>query len=366
MKIIILGAGESGIGAAILAKKKGYNVFVSDIGMITENYKKELTENHIDYEENGHTENIILEADEIIKSPGIPNNILIIKKIRKKGIKLNSEIEFASRYTHAKIIAITGTNGKTTTSLLTFHLLKKAGLNVTLAGNIGKSFARAVAKEKSDFYVLEVSSFQLDDIHDFNPNIAILLNITIDHLDRYDNNIEKYVLSKFKIAQNRNSGGVLIYNADDKNIAKQLKQQLVKMTLKPFSASFFNDKKLEIPILDYCCKEIEEFENKEKTISQIEFENLPLPGTHNAMNISAAILAVLRIGVKPELIKKYLTTFKNIEHRLEEVVVLNEIKFINDSKATNVDAVYCALSSYDKPIIWIAGGKDKGNDYETH
>ncbi|MEM1135104.1 MAG: UDP-N-acetylmuramoyl-L-alanine--D-glutamate ligase [Bacteroidota bacterium] len=359
-KLIILGAGESGIGAAILANKLGYKVFVSDAGMIATKYRQELQALGIPYEENGHTQGTIINASEVIKSPGIPEKAAIVQQLRQAGIKISSEIDFAARFTKAKIVAITGTNGKTTTTLLTHHLLEKAGFDVGLAGNIGNSFARLLAERDYDYFVLEVSSFQLDDIHTFRPNIALLLNITPDHLDRYNGDINLYAKAKFKIFQNMQAGDTLIYNADNELIAKELNHsENLKMWQEGFSEAFFRDETLYIPaFFSALFDQPEGIENK-----WLAFKALPLQGKHNAMNICAALLAATRLGVDYNKLEKALKSFKNVPHRLELIDTVNGIDFINDSKATNVDAVFFALDAFEKPIIWIAGGIDKGNDY---
>ncbi|MGB0522817.1 MAG: UDP-N-acetylmuramoyl-L-alanine--D-glutamate ligase [Flammeovirgaceae bacterium] len=357
-KLVILGAGESGVGAALLAQAKGYEVFVSDAGQIKENYKKELEAAAIDFEEGQHSEQRILEADEIVKSPGIPHKVPLIQQAIEERIPILSEIEFASRYTNAKLIAITGTNGKTTTSLLAFHLLQVAGFNVGLAGNIGESFARKVLTHDHEYYVLEVSSFQLDDIHRFRPNIAIILNITADHLDRYEYQLEKYIAAKFRLIENMKIGDVFIYNADDENIARQLNRSNYLVSTEPFTEGFYRKGKLSLPTLGFV-----EGDSSVHAAQRLEFDSLPLRGKHNGMNMSAAILAALRVGVTKSAIEEGLKSFKNVPHRLETVATINGVTFINDSKATNVDATYYALDSFDTPIVWVVGGVDKGNDY---
>jgi UDP-N-acetylmuramoylalanine--D-glutamate ligase len=352
-KLVVLGAAESGVGAAILGKKQGFEVFVSDFGKISDSYKTELEHYQLAYEEEKHSLTQILAADLVIKSPGIPEKADIIKKIRAAEIPIISEIEFASRYTPATLIAITGTNGKTTTTLFTYHLLKEAGLNVGLAGNVGNSFAKKVAEADHDYYVLEVSSFQLDDIDTFKPHIAILTNITPDHLDRYGYKMENYAASKFNIVRNQTFNDLFIYNADDEVTANQLNQRDIQVNTDYFSASFYKEDKLVIPTYDYT-------ENQQV---HIIFDRLPLKGKHNAMNMSAAIMAALRIGILPEQIQASFDSFVNAPHRLEKVGEINGITFINDSKGTNVEATFYALDSYTQPIIWIAGGIDKGNDY---
>lgn len=351
---VILGAGESGVGAALLAKKKGFNVFVSELGKISNHYKDILEDNKIVFEEGKHTEKVILMAEEIIKSPGIPEKAPIITRIREEGIRIISEIEFAARYTKAKMIGITGTNGKTTTTLLTYHLMKHAGLNVGVAGNVGKSFAESVCSNKFDWYVLEVSSFQLDDCYEFTPQIAILLNITPDHLDRYAKSMQNYIDAKFRLTQNMDENQLLIYNADDKVIAKQIKEEEPFSSLQAINGKWYDGKDIIIPAgtLGKTQK------------NAIKFDNLPIVGRHNQLNASAAITAVMLAGVSEEQVREGLETFKNTSHRLEKVAEINGVTFINDSKATNVDAVYYALGSYEQPIVWIAGGIDKGNDYK--
>ncbi len=359
-KIVILGAGESGTGAALLAKQQGLKVFVSDFGAIAPEFQKELQEAEIPFEQEGHNEALILVADEVIKSPGIPEKVPIIQKLREKGIKISSEIDFAARYTEAKIIAITGTNGKTTTTLLTYHLLKEAGLEVGLAGNIGKSFARQLTEKDSSYFVLEVSSFQLDDIHDFRPHIAMLLNITPDHLDRYENDMDKYAAAKFRIFENMQDGDTLIFNEDDERIPKKKNhKEGQKIWEEGFSEAFYNAGILRLPAFTSAFSSFEQNPAKQ----WLEFGNLPLQGKHNAMNMSAALLAGLRLGIAPTVLQQGLATFQNVPHRLEKVDMVNGISFINDSKATNVDAVQYALDAFEMPVIWIVGGVDKGNDY---
>ncbi|UZR93261.1 UDP-N-acetylmuramoyl-L-alanine--D-glutamate ligase [Chondrinema litorale] len=359
-KVIILGAGESGIGAAILAKKLGYEVFVSDAGMIAPKFKTELAKHKISYEENGHSETEILSASEVIKSPGIPEKAGMIQKLRNAGIKISSEIDFASRYTKGKIVAITGTNGKTTTTLLTYHLLKEAGFDVALGGNIGTSFARLLAESDHDYFVLEISSFQLDDIHDFRPQVALLLNITPDHLDRYNYDVNQYAKAKFRIFENMLQGDTLIYNADDELIAKEINHNSdLKMWQESFSEAFVRDEELLIPAFFSPL-----FDQPEGAGNNwLTFNELPLKGKHNAMNMSAALLAATRLGIDYAMLKESLKTFKNVAHRLELTETINGIEFINDSKATNVDAVKYALDAFNTSLIWIAGGVDKGNDY---
>ncbi len=357
--IIILGGGESGVCAARLAKAKGYDVFLSDSGKLSSKYIEELQAHQIDYEDGGHTEEKILQAVEVIKSPGIPEKAPIMKAIRAAQIKVSSEIDFASRYTSAKIVAITGTNGKTTTTLLTYHLLKEAGLNVGLGGNIGESFARSVVEKNYDYYVLEISSFQLDDVHTFRPNIGMILNITPDHLDRYEYDMDKYAAAKFRLLEKMRGGDLFIYNADDEVVARHINRNQILADHEPFSASFYDGERLAVRPRTF----VSASESLLEEQPPIVFEALPLRGKHNGMNMSAAILAALRLGILPSVVPAHLSTFKNTAHRLEQVAVINKITFVNDSKATNVDATKYALDSFKSPIIWIAGGVDKGNDY---
>ena len=357
-KIVILGSGESGTGAALLAKKAGYDVFVSEKGSIKPIYKERLDQEGIRYEEGKHSIDIIQKAKEIIKSPGIPDQIPMIKSLIEMGIPVISEIEFAGRYTQAKKICITGSNGKSTTTLLTYHILKKAGLNVGLGGNIGKSFAYQVATENHDYYVLELSSFQLDNMYKFKADIAVLLNITPDHLDRYDYQFENYAKSKFRILQNQTEQDYFIYNADDEVIEKYLSishtscQQIpfsIKKKLQGQAAFLDEENKININI------------NQNPLIMTIE--QLALQGKHNVYNSMAASVASRIIDIRKEVVRESLSDFVNIEHRLEQVATINGIEFINDSKATNVNSAWYALESMTKPVVWIAGGVDKGNDY---
>ena len=354
-KIVILGAGESGTGAALLAKAKGYDVFVSDSGAVKDKYKSELNAAGITFEEGRHSEEKILDASLIIKSPGIPESAPIIQKVASLNINVIDEIEFAFRNTDAKIIAITGTNGKTTTTLLTYHLLKQAGFNVGLAGNVGFSMARQVAQQTFEWYVLEVSSYQLDGTETFKPEIGILLNITPDHMDRYDHNMQNYVNSKFQLIENMTRQQYFIYYADDEAIAKEIKTrsvvpQQVAISLKQHSSSplKFDGSKMVFNLKD------------KFSIGQ---EETTLKGPHNLINTMAAVSAAYLAGADVGAIKTGLTTFVNAPHRLESVGVINGVEFVNDSKATNVDSVVYALGSYNGPLIWVAGGIDKGNDY---
>ncbi|MEY2792679.1 MAG: UDP-N-acetylmuramoyl-L-alanine--D-glutamate ligase [Bacteroidota bacterium] len=350
-KIVVLGGGESGVGAALLAQSKGYEVFLSDAGTLKSEYQQILQSNQIDFETEKHSTDKILEASEIIISPGIPEKSAIVQDIKSANIPLVSEIEFASRYTKAKIIAITGSNGKTTTTLLTYHLLKEAGLKVGLAGNIGRSFAKQVMEDKMDYFVIEISSFQLDRCFQFKPDVSILLNITPDHLDRYEYKFENYIHSKFRIFQNIDSNSTCITWAEDE-VVNQFRN---KLNIGKQLAISFTNKKAAAYISE---NEIYFHENW-----KIKRVDLPIKGPHNAINLSAAVLAAEAIGISKEEIKKSLSSFINAEHRLEPCGNWNGIEFINDSKATNVDAVYYALNSFKKGIILIIGGVDKGNDY---
>ncbi len=355
MKIVVLGGGESGFGAAYLAKKKGLEVFLSDKGLIKDDYKNLLIDAGIEFEEGQHTEEKILSADWIIKSPGIPKKAEIIFKINQKGIRLSSEIEFASEFTDAKIIAITGSNGKTTTTSLIYHILKNDDLKVGLGGNIGKSFAKQVADENFDYYVLEVSSFQLDDIQNFRPHISLLLNLSQDHLDQYNYNYEEYALAKFRITENQENDNFFIYNKDDEMSLSLLGKLEIKAKMIPFSTKeklkeggFIDDDKIMVKLADEFSMKVEE---------------LSLVGNHNIANSLAASIAGKILQINNESIRNSLMTFQAVEHRLEQVAEINGVKFINDSKATNVNATYYALESMKQPTIWIVGGVDKGNDY---
>ena len=354
-KIVILGAGESGTGAALLAKAKGYDVFVSDSGVIKEKYKAELTANGLAFEEGVHTPEKILDAKLVIKSPGIPDKAPIMKQVATLNLPVIDEIEFAVRHTDAKVIAITGTNGKTTTTLLTYHLMKQAGLNVALAGNVGFSMARQVAREKYDWYVLEISSYQLDGTETFKPEIAILLNITPDHLDRYDYTMQNYVNSKFQIIENMTRQEYFIYYSDDEVITEEIKTRSVVPYQIPVSLKADSEGSVHFDGAKMNFKLKEQF-----TIAQ---SDTTLKGPHNLVNTMAAVTAAYHAGVSVDGIRSGLKTFVNAPHRLEPVGSINGVEFINDSKATNVDSVIYALGSYDGPLVWIAGGIDKGNDY---
>ncbi len=359
-KIAVLGAGESGTGAAVLAKKKGFEVFVSDSKTINEKYKKVLKHFEIDFEENGHDFDKILSANEVVKSPGIPDNITVIKLLQDNNVPVISEIEFAARYTSAKLICITGSNGKTTTTLLTYHILKNAGLNVGLAGNVGKSFAMQVAENDFDYYVLEISSFQLDGMHDFKADIAVLLNITPDHLERYDYKFENYVRSKFRIIQNQTENDWFVFTADDPVIIKEIEKREIKAKLVPVSI----DNKQMRNGLGAWVENGKIIFNNGKNIFDMTLEQLALQGKHNTYNSMAAGIEAHLLEIRKQTIKQSLSNFQNIAHRLEYVASVHGIVFINDSKATNVNATWYALGHYDKPIVWIAGGVDKGNNYD--
>ena len=353
--IAILGAGESGIGAAILAKKMGWNVFVSDFGKIKEEFKNQLNEKGFEWEEEKHSEDKILNADLIIKSPGIPEKAPLIKKLREKGVQIISEIEFAGYYSKAKTICISGSNGKTTTSMMTFHILKKAGINVGLAGNIGTSYAKQVAENDFDWYVIELSSFQLDDMFKFKADIAILTNITPDHLDRYDYKMQNYVDSKFRIIQNQTNSDYFIFNNDDPIIKVELAKRKINAIQAPFSlkeeikyGGFANEQQLTINI-------------NEQLIMSIH--DLALKGKHNTQNSLASGIASRILEIRKDVVRESLEDFTNVEHRLEFVAKVNGIEFINDSKATNVNSTWFALESMEHPTVWIVGGVDKGNDY---
>jgi UDP-N-acetylmuramoylalanine--D-glutamate ligase len=356
MRLVILGGGESGIGTAILGKKKGYDVFVSDFGKIKENYKEVLIINEIAWEEEKHTEDLILNADLVMKSPGIPEKSPIVKKLLAKGIPVLSEIEFAAPFTNATIIGITGSNGKTTTTMLAYHLLKSAGLNVGLGGNIGKSFAWQVADNDYESYVLELSSFQLDGIVNFKPHIAIITNISPDHLDRYDYKYENYIDSKFRITMNQTEDDYLIYDADDEAIAEWFKTHTTKAKLIPFSltktfseGAYIKNNKMEISINQ------EEF--------TMDTEHIALEGKHNMKNAMAATSVAKLMQIRKSTIRESLSNFQGVEHRLEKVLKIQNVQYINDSKATNVNATFFALDSMNTPTVWIVGGVDKGNDY---
>jgi UDP-N-acetylmuramoylalanine--D-glutamate ligase len=356
LRLAILGAGESGVGAAYLAQQQGYDVFVSDFGVIADNYKQQLTDWKIPFEEKQHTEDLIVNAVEVIKSPGIPEKAPIVKKIKEKGISVISEIEFAGRYTNAKIIGITGSNGKTTTTSLTYHILKNAGLNVGLAGNIGKSFAYQVATGQFDYYVLELSSFMLDDMYDFKADIAVLLNITPDHLDRYDYKFENYAASKFRITQNQTGADHFIYCADDPETMKVMATRNFTAQLLPFSIQETINKGA---YLDHDNIVI----NIHQPQFQMSLKELALQGKHNVYNSMASGIVAKLLDIRNETLRESMGDFKNIEHRLESVGKISGISFINDSKATNVNSTWYALESMPGEVVLILGGVDKGNDY---
>jgi UDP-N-acetylmuramoylalanine--D-glutamate ligase len=354
-RIVILGAGESGTGAALLAVKKGFDVFVSDQGMIKEKYKTELEKHLIPFEEGKHTEELVLNSDLIIKSPGIPDKADLIKKAKGAGIQIIDELEFAFRYLKGKVIAITGTNGKTTTTLLIHHLMKTAGINAALGGNVGKSLARQVMDEDHDWYILEVSSFQLDGTKEFKPEIGILLNITPDHLDRYEYSMEKYIDSKFQLIQKMDEGNYFIYYKEDPVISNELSKR--KVTASSIGVSLWADATSSVKAAGTTMN----FSLEDNfSIAQ---EETTLKGPHNLINTMAAVSAVYLAGVSVDAIREGLKSFKNAPHRLESIAMIKGVEFVNDSKATNVDSVVYALGSYEKPLIWIAGGVDKGNDY---
>ncbi|MBO5471036.1 MAG: UDP-N-acetylmuramoyl-L-alanine--D-glutamate ligase [Bacteroidales bacterium] len=357
-RIVVLGGGESGVGSAVLAKVKGFDVFLSDMGKISETYAALLNEWDIPYEEGKHSEELILNADEVIKSPGIPATAAMVRKIEDKGINIISEIEFAGRYDSAKKICITGSNGKTTTTSLIYHLLQQAGLNVGLGGNIGKSYAYQVATEKFDIYVLELSSFQLDNVYDFKADIAIITNITPDHLDRYGHDMENYVKAKFRITRNMSSDDCFIFCSDDDITINHLNQIVVKAQKLPFTqkteveqGAFVKDDRM---IVRYKEEECDMF-----------LQELALGGRHNVYNSMAAAIAAKVMDIDNEAIRNGLSTFQAVEHRLEKVLSIGDVLYINDSKATNVDAAWYALECQTRPVVWIVGGTDKGNDYES-
>ena len=354
-RIVILGAGESGAGAAVLAQVKGFDTFVSDAGPIKEKYKELLAKYNIPWEEGGHTEELVLNADEVIKSPGIPNDAPLVLKLKEQGTPIISEIEFAGRYTDAMMICITGSNGKTTTTSLIYHIFKSAGLNVGLAGNIGSSLALQVATEQHDYYVIELSSFQLDNMYDFRAHIAVLMNITPDHLDRYNHCMQNYVDAKFRITQNQTPDDAFIFWNDDPIIRRELERHGLKAHLYPFSAV------KEDGAIAYV--EDEEVKINAPIAFNMEQEALALHGTHNLYNSLAAGISANVAGIKKEYIRQALSDFRGVPHRLEYVCTVGGIKFINDSKATNVNSCWYALQSMNTKTVLILGGKDKGNDY---
>jgi UDP-N-acetylmuramoylalanine--D-glutamate ligase len=357
-RIVILGAGESGIGTAVLAKKLGADVFVSDSGTVKPAIAAELNALGVAWEQGGHTEALILNADEVVKSPGIPDNAPLIRRLRFNGIPVINEIEYAARHTSAKLIGITGTNGKTTTTLLTYHIFKNAGYKVGLGGNIGKSFARQVAEQDFDYYILEISSFQLDGMFNTRLDVGVLTNITPDHLDRYDYQLENYVASKLRIAQNMGPDQVLLYCADDPITTQALEGASIKARKIAFSlnqilaeGAWKEDKNMIISI-------------NQDTMT-VPFDELSLKGRHNAYNAMAASVPAKLYDIRKEAIRDSLSSFEQVEHRLEAVATIKGVEYINDSKATNVNSTWYALESFNTPIVWIAGGVDKGNDYEA-
>ena len=357
-RVVVLGGGESGVGSAVLAKVKGFDVFLSDMGKISDKYTAILDEWKIPYEQGGHTEDLILNADEVIKSPGIPSTAGMVRKIEDKGIGIISEIEFAGRYDSAKKVCITGSNGKTTTTSLIYHLLKQAGMNVGLGGNIGKSYAYQVATENYDIYVLELSSFQLDNVYDFKADIAVITNITPDHLDRYGYDMENYVKAKFRITRNMSSDDCFIFCSDDEITINHLNKIIVKAQQLPFSqkteleqGAFVQDDRIVVKYKEQEC--------------DMYLQELALGGKHNIYNSMAAALAAKAMDIDNSAIREGLATFQAVEHRLEKVLSIKDVLYINDSKATNVDAAWYALECQTKPVVWIVGGTDKGNDYSS-
>ena len=357
-RVVVLGGGESGVGSAVLAKVKGFDVFLSDMGRITDEYAAMLDKWEIPYEQGRHTEELILNADEVIKSPGIPSTAAMVQKIEDKGIKVISEIEFAGRYDSAKKVCITGSNGKTTTTSLIYHLLKQAGMNVGLGGNIGKSYAYQVATEQYDIYVLELSSFQLDNVYDFKADIAVITNITPDHLDRYGYNMENYVKAKFRITRNMSSDDCFIFCSDDEITINHLNKIIIQAQKLPFTqkeevsqGAFVKDDRI---IVRYKEEECDMF-----------LQELALGGKHNVYNSMAAALAAKAMDIDNRQIREGLATFQAVEHRLENVLSIKDVLYINDSKATNVDAAWYALECQTRPVVWIVGGTDKGNDYSS-
>ena len=357
-RLVVLGGAESGVGAAVLAKVKGFDVFLSDNGKIKEEYADTLRKWDIPFEEGGHTESLILNADEVVKSPGIPSTAPMVVKLTAKGTRIVSEIEFASRYDSAKKICITGSNGKTTTTTLIHYLLTNAGLNVGLGGNIGKSYAMQVATEKHDYYVLEISSFQLDNCFDFRPDIAIITNITPDHLDRYDHNMENYVKAKFRITRNLKPDDCFIFDSDDEITIAHLSKIVLQAKMLPFT----QEKEVSQGAFLKQDKIVVRYEEDE---SEIYLKELALGGRHNIYNSMAAALAAKATGIDNAVIRNSLKSFQPIEHRLEPVLSLKDVLYVNDSKATNIDAAWYALECQSRPVVWIVGGKDKGNDYSV-
>ena len=357
-RIVVLGGAESGVGAAVLAKVKGFDVFLSDNGKIKDEYLATLQQWDIPFEQGGHTPEKVLNADEVVKSPGIPGTAPMVRALREQGTHIISEIEFAARYDSAKKICVTGSNGKTTTTSLIYHLLREAGLDAGLGGNIGKSYALQVATEKHDYYVLEISSFQLDDAYDFRPDIAIITNITPDHLDRYDHKLENYARAKFRITRNLRPEDCFIFDSDDAITIRQLSEIVVKAKMLPFSqekevpqGAFLRDDRIVV--------------RYEQDETEIFLQELSLGGRHNVYNSMAAALAAKATGISDEVIRSSLKSFAPIEHRLEPVLSIRDVLYINDSKATNIDSAWYALECQTRPVVWIVGGTDKGNDYSV-
>lgn len=358
-RLVVLGAGESGVGTAILAMKEGYEVFVSDMGTIKPQYREEMERRGIPFEEKQHTEELILNADEVVKSPGIPEKAPLIKKLREQGTNIISEIEFASRYTNAKKICITGSNGKTTTTMLTYFILKNEGLNVGLAGNVGKSFAWQVAECDYDYYVLELSSFQLDGMYDFRADVSVILNITPDHLDRYDYKFQNYIDSKFRILQNQTPEDAFIFWNDDPVLKAEIEKRDIKAQLLPFALDKKQNERAYVKEEEI---NIEDIHGQDEVFA-MNANDLSLRGTHNMYNSMAAGLAARVMQIKKETIRKSLAEFEGVEHRLEYVATIRGVRYINDSKATNVNSCWYALQSMKTPTVLILGGTDKGNDY---
>ncbi|HLG04443.1 MAG TPA: UDP-N-acetylmuramoyl-L-alanine--D-glutamate ligase [Bacteroidia bacterium] len=357
-RLVIIGAGESGTGAAVLAKQKGFEVFVSDMSAIKEKYRNVLSHHGIKWEEGQHTTSQILNADEVIKSPGIPSTVPLIRELKQKKVPVVSEIEFAARYTQAKMICVTGSNGKTTTATIVHHILSRAGLNVALGGNIGSSFAKLVAEDQHDHYVLELSSFQLDDMYDFRAHIAILTNITPDHLDRYENSLEKYAASKFRISQNQQPDDAFIYCRDDQMTMIEMQKRNIVARKFPFTIKSRVDEGAWL-------NQNEIIINVNHNPLHMTIEELALQGKHNIYNSMAAGIAARLLEVRKDAVRESLSDIQNVEHRMEFVARINNIDFINDSKATNVNSTWYALESTDSPVVWIVGGVDKGNDYSA-
>ncbi len=356
MRLVVLGGGESGVGTAILGKKKGYDVFLSDFGKIKNNYKEVLILNQIPWEDEKHTEDLILNADVVMKSPGIPDKSPIVKKLKEKNIPIISEIEFANKFTHVVTVGITGSNGKTTTTMLTHHLLKQGGLNVGLAGNIGKSYAWQIAENKFEAYVLELSSFQLDGVIDYKPHIAVITNISPDHLDRYNYDYGQYIEAKFRITKNQTEDDYLIYDADDEAITDWLSKNKIRAKKVPFSLTKTLEEGAYI-------KDDTIYTNINNETFIMPINELSLEGKHNVKNAMAATTVAQLMRIRKATIRESLSDFQGVEHRLEKVLKIQNVQYVNDSKATNVNATFFALDSMTTPTVWIVGGVDKGNDY---